>query len=232
MKTLMTLLMAVVTGCAAVAQGTPLTHADSLVLAEAGSRADTLHRSAADSLALTDSLRMADSLLHARIRVLPFPVVIDVVLRDFPNNLRNITGELLLAQGDIENYASIVQLPDAENCTITRYHSKEDTTASWQAKMYTSDEFGKAAGQYHDLFRKLQSCYITLADGNIAYLQGVWEPAKEGAAFTTSTLRLNNGDWRYREVKVEVELVYLLADWAVHINIVSKKPDDEIGSVQ
>jgi hypothetical protein len=37
------------------------------------------------------------------------------------------------------------------------------------------------------------------------------------------------GDWRYKEVKVELELVYLLADWAVNINIVSKRRDDEIG---
>jgi hypothetical protein len=30
-------------------------------------------------------------------------------------------------------------------------------------------------------------------------------------------------------VEVELELVYELADWAVNINIVTKKPDDEVG---
>jgi hypothetical protein len=48
-------------------------------------------------------------------------------------------------------------------------------------------------------------------------------------SFTTSTLRLMTGDWRYKDVKVELELVYLLADWAVNINIVSKLRDDEVG---
>jgi hypothetical protein len=38
------------------------------------------------------------------------------------------------------------------------------------------------------------------------------------------------GDWRYKDVKVELELVYLLADWAVNINIVSKLRDDEVGN--
>ena len=33
----------------------------------------------------------------------------------------------------------------------------------------------------------------------------------------------------YGEVRVELELVYLLADWGVHINIVSKKADDAVG---
>ena len=73
---------------------------------------------------------------------------------------------------------------------------------------------------------------MTLADSSLILLEGNWEPAKEGVAFTTSTLRLKTNDWRYHEVKVELELVYLLADWAVQINIVSKKPDDEVGGDQ
>ena len=159
-----------------------------------------------------------------------FPSVIDAVLRDFPNNLRNITGELVLAQGEFENYASMLALPESEHCVITRWHSTQDTTVSWQAAMLTTDDFGKADHAYHDLYRKLQQCYIQLVDGTVVYLKGSWEPAKEGAAFTTSTLRLTIDDQRYKEVRVELELVYQLAEWGVHINIFSKRPDDEAGS--
>ncbi len=208
--------------------GGPLTHEDSLVLVEAGV-VPAPHYSRADSLAITDSLVRVDSILHSRIRTLPLPSAVDAVLKDFPNNLRNISGELVMAQGEFENYASIVQLPGSEECVVTRYHSADDTTASWQAKMYSSDEFDKASKKYKDLFRQLKACYLKLVDGSIIYLNGDWEPAKESSAFTTSTLRLTTGDWRYRDVKVELELVYRLADWAVNINIVSKKRDDEVG---
>jgi len=159
-----------------------------------------------------------------------FPSVIDAVLRDFPNSLRNITGELVLAQGEFENYASMLALPESQHCLITRWHSTQDTTVSWQATMLTTDDFGKADHAYRDLYRKLQQCYIQLVDGTIVYLKGSWEPAKEGASFTTSTLRLTVDDQRYREVRVELELVYQLAEWGVNINIFSKKPDDEPGS--
>jgi hypothetical protein len=213
MKTVMTLIVAVGMSGAVWAQ------ADSSVII--GARAD--------SLALTDSSRRADSLLHARIRVLPFPVAIDAVLRDFPNNLCNITGELVLAQGEIETYASLVELPGAVNCMVTRYHSTGDTTASWQAKMYSSDDAGKASQQYHELFRMLQNCTVQLTDGSLLYLRGVWEPVKENASFTTSTFKLSTGNWPYSEVTVELELVYLLSDWAVHINVFSKRRDDEVG---
>jgi hypothetical protein len=163
------------------------------------------------------------------VRLLEFPVAIDAILRDFPNNLRHITGELVLAQGEIENYVSMITLPDAQHCFVTRYLSREDSTASWQAKMFSGGEYGEAVRKYQELYRQLQVCSMHLVDGSIINLDGVWEPAREGVAFTTSTLRLRTGDPQYREVKVELELVYELADWAVNINIVSKKNDDEVG---
>lgn len=233
----MPLIMAVVAGVSAFAQTGPqtstasrgpsgtvsLTREDSLVLAEAGGPVTLT-----DSAAFADSAARADSLLHARIKVVAFPFAIDSVLRDFPHNLRHITGEMVLAQGEFENYASLVVVPGAQSCIVTRYHSADDTTASWQAKMFSSDDFDEANREYQQLYRQLKTCYVKLVDGSIIYLDGQWEPAKGGASFTTSTLRLMTGDWRYKEVKVELELVYLLADWAVNINIVSKRRDDEV----
>lgn len=164
--------------------------------------------------------------VRAQAPVSPFVSAIDSVLRDFPSNLRHITGELVLSQGEFENYVSTVQLPGSADCIITRWHSTGDTTASWQAKMYSGGDFSAAEKCYHQLYRQLKGCYMRLQDSSLAYLKGEWNPAKEEAAFTSSTLRLGIDDWRYREVEVDVELVYLLADWAVRINIVSKPPDE------
>ena len=171
-----------------------------------------------------------DSLLpNAHIGVRPFNTVIDAVLRDLPFSLVHITGELVLAQGEFENYASTLELPDAESCIVTRYHSTEDTTVSWQAKMGTRDDYSSAARLYKELYRKLSQSYVKLVDGSIIYLQGEYEPARENASFTTSTLHVQTGDPAYREVKIELELVYQLADWAVNVNIHTKKRDDEVG---
>jgi len=158
-----------------------------------------------------------------------FHGVIDSVLEDFPYNLRHISGDLVLAQGEFENYASTVELPGAQSCVITRWHSIEDTTASWQAQMYKGEDFSEASKHYGALFQRLKGCYLRLVDGSKFFLAGDWEPAKEEAPFTTSTLRVQTGDERYREVKVEVELVFLVTDWAVNVNVVSKKRDDRVG---
>ncbi|HMH24760.1 MAG TPA: hypothetical protein VK563_23455 [Puia sp.] len=159
-----------------------------------------------------------------------FSAAIEAVLHDFPDNMHHISGELVLAEGEIENFASTVMPPGAVSCIITRYHSVVDTTASWQAKMSADEDFGKASGAYHNLYKRLTNCYLRLADSTLLFLKGDWEPARESISFTTSTLRLQTGDPRYKEMKVELELVYQLPEWVVNINIVSKKADDEMGA--
>src|SRR5438874_2332141 len=66
---------------------------------------------------------------------------IETVLGDFPYNYKHITGDLVQTEGEIEQYASTVTLPGAETCVIGIYHSALDTTASWQALMFRSEEF-------------------------------------------------------------------------------------------
>jgi hypothetical protein len=229
MKPIFTLLITLSAGPSLFAQ-TPartdtLSQPEQQVLAE--SLADSDYRPG--PRLLEDPAPPADSSSHKVPVTFSFKKTVEAVLQDFPNNLRNITGGLVLAQGETNNYASLVELPGSENCSITRYHSVDDTTASWQARMYSADDFKKAAHEYHELYKKLEVCYVKLVDGSIIYLQGEWEPAREDVSFTTSTLRLTTGDWRYKEVKVELELVYQLSDWVVNINIVSKKRDDEVG---
>ena len=171
---------------------------------------------------------MSFCVVRAQAPASPFVSAIDSILRDFPNNLRHITGDMVLAQGEFENYVSTVQLPGSADCIITRWHSTGDTTASWQAKMYSGDDFNAAEKCYRQLYHQLKGCYMRLQDSSLVYLKGDWNPATQEASFTSSTLRLGIDDWRYREVQVDVELVYLLADWAVRINIVSKPPDDAL----
>ncbi len=188
---------------------------------------------AADSLvkARIDSAEHSDSLLRSRVRVFPLPDAIEAVLNDLPNNLRLVTGVLVLAEGEVDRYASLVVVPGAEDCVVTRYHSVVDTTASWQAKMFSGGDFGTASRKYQQLYLQLKTCYVRLPDGSIYYLEGDWEPAREAVTFTTSTLRIRTNDQRFRDVKIELELVYQLADWAVNINIVTKRPDDAVGKI-
>src|SRR5689334_4790381 len=137
------------------------------------------------------------------IREESFSKVMESVVHDFPNNYRNITGDLLVEQPETDDYASLVLLPGASECVITRYHSMEDTTASWQAKMFRSEDFKEVSQRYKELYRQLKGCYLRLVDGSIIYMDAEWEAPTEEKPFVMSTLRLATGDSRYKEMKID-----------------------------
>jgi hypothetical protein len=155
----------------------------------------------------------------------PFSQVMEAVLHDFPYNYRNISGDLVLDQAEIENYASLVQLPGASECIVTRYHSEEDSTASWQAKMFHSEDFKAVSAQYRDLYRQLKNCYLRLVDGSLIYLDAEWEAPTEEKSFVMSSFRLITGDERYKEMKIDLEMVYQFPEWTININVAGKKDD-------
>ena len=155
----------------------------------------------------------------------PFSKAIETVLHDYTGNFHHISGDLIAKEVETESYASTVQLPGAAECLVTRYHSAEDKTASWQAKMLRSEDFEAAAKQYKELYNRLKSCYLKLPDGSSIYLKGEWEEPKTEKTFAVSTFRLASTDLRYRELKVDLEILYLLDQWVVNINVLSKKND-------
>lgn len=154
-----------------------------------------------------------------------FSQSVSAILRDFPDNLRNVSGELVLSQGEIDNYECKVKIPGAEDCSVTRYHSEEDTTASWQARMYHHENFKTASARYRELYRQLKGCYLQTVDGTLLYVQGEWEEPDEDKAFASSILRVITGDVRYKDVRIELEMHYELPEWIIGISIASKRKD-------
>lgn len=157
-----------------------------------------------------------------------FSRAFETVLMDYPNNFHNISGELLISQGEYEHYASTVTLPGALSCVVGRYHSIDDSTASWQAIMFRSEEYSVAEEEYRKLFRQLKSSPITVVDGSKYYLQGDLQPALESMDFNITTLVFGTADRRFKDFKVELELLNDFEGWVININMVKRKPDDSM----
>lgn len=176
-------------------------------------------------VALTAATGAFSQTSYASFKDESFSKVMEAVVHDYPNNYRNISGDLVLEQAEIDNYVSLVQLPGASECVVTRYHSLEDTTASWQAKMFRSEDFKEASQRYKELYRQLKGCYLRLVDGSILYMNAEWESPTEEKPFVMSTLRLATGDDRYKEMKIDLEMVYQFPEWTININVSGKKKD-------
>ncbi len=157
-----------------------------------------------------------------------FITAVEKILGDFPFNYKHISGELVLAEGDFERYASTVRLPGSTNCEVGLYHSALDTTASWQATMLQSEDFGKASKEYKRLYQQLKNCRLKMVDGSAYYLTGDYDPASEEKDFVVTTFTIQTADERYRNFKVELEMLYRLDGWLININMISRKKDSDM----
>ncbi len=156
-----------------------------------------------------------------------FSKALQNIILDYPNNFHNINGELVLAQGEFEHYASLVEFPGSEKNIIGRYRSVADTTASFQATMFRHDDFEEASKQYRAIYKQLKSSPITLIDGSKYYLNGDMSQPDEASDFTVSTMIFPHADRRYYNFKVELELLYQMPEWVINLNMGKRKKDDQ-----
>lgn len=156
-----------------------------------------------------------------------FSGALEKIILDFRLNFATIQGNNLAQQGDAEMYESTVKLPGAKECVIYKYHSKADTTASWQATMYKGDDYKEASRTYENVFRLVKKSQVRWIDKTHISFSGEMEKPGEDVRFAVSTLRFELDDERYKNFEADVEMVSTYDGWEVHLNLQTKRPDTE-----
>ena len=97
-------------------------------------------------------------------KILPnngFSTSLAKVVENYETNYLYIQGEALpLDIRDI--FLSSLSIPGASRCVIYRFHSTEDTTASWQALLYTGEDFTEASNVYKNTFKQMKQTKFKL----------------------------------------------------------------------
>jgi hypothetical protein len=157
----------------------------------------------------------------------PFNDSLSKVVYDFKSNFYPIQGRQLTSQGLVDVYQSRVGMPGAAHCIIQRYHSEEDTTASWQAIMYEGESYEEAVKIYKNTYKLVKKASIKYGEKSHYSFVGEMEAPSESVRFTVTPLRLNTMDTDYKHFYAEVEITGGYEGWEVHLNLHSKKNDDE-----
>ncbi|MCW3111862.1 MAG: hypothetical protein JWR18_258 [Segetibacter sp.] len=155
-----------------------------------------------------------------------FSTALEKIVLDFRLNFSTIQGNSLSNHGDAETYESIIKLPGARECIIYKYHSKIDTTASWQAIMYKGDSYKEASRIYENVFRMVKKSQVRWIDKSYVSFNGEMEKPTEDLKFTSSTLLFSLDDKRYKNFQADVEMISTYDSWEVHLNLQTKNPDD------
>ena len=169
--------------------------------------------------------------LHAQFykSILPSPAFSDslkIIVLDYQNNFYRIQHEKVSATGDADIYSSLNCLPGSIECFIYRFHSIEDTTASFQAVMYRGDDYREASKVYKNTYRLVNKSRIDSRSVSSGFI-GKLESPTEDIRFTSSLLRLGTHDSLYKNFVAEVELVNNYEGWEVKLNLHYKRNDSE-----
>ena len=144
------------------------------------------------------------------------------IVTDFESNFNLIQVKEMTPQPEMNTYQSKTTLPDALHCSVFRYHSVRDTSASWQAIFYDGENYKDAYKKYKDIFNQLKKSKIKIGDKDDNAFIGEFGKPKESVRFTSSSLKLNSNNMIYRNFFAELELTNTFDGWQVQLNLVNK----------
>jgi hypothetical protein len=161
-----------------------------------------------------------------------FSTSLSAIVIDFKNNFLNIQSNELAGASATNTFTSAICLPDALHCTIERYNSEEDKSASWQALLFAGENYQDALRMYKNTFKQVRTASISGIDEKPVGFTGAMEKPDENIRFTVSTLRLGSIDKRYKDFVASIELNNNMQGWEVTLNLYRKKADTEGNMIQ
>ena len=156
-----------------------------------------------------------------------FSKTLSIIVLDYKNNFINIQQKELAGSVGNNIFNSAVCLPGALHCTITRYNSLEDKSASWQATIFAGESYEDALKAYKYIYGQVKHSSISGIDKKAAGFEGELEKPDENIRFTVSALKLNAADPQYKNFTADIELTNNIEGWEVHVNLYRKKADTE-----
>jgi hypothetical protein len=153
------------------------------------------------------------------------------ILSEYPKHFEAIKGDIINQNPQTIEYASLVKPGDAQECMIIKYSSGLKPIYSWQALMFSSEDFEAASKKYKWLFNQLKGMNIYYVHDQYT-LKGSFEEATESKKFANSILEPASPPDPLKKLKVEVALQFDFPEWKVNLLVYEKeREDDERGEI-
>ncbi len=152
---------------------------------------------------------------------------LNIIVKDYCFNYHKIQGEALEMQEQVDVYSSKASIPGAKETFIYRFHSEEDTTASWEAIMYKGESYKEAVKIYKKTFRLVNKTKLHFGEGEAGSFFGSMQEPTEALRFTSSLLRANSSNAMYKNFIANIDLVNTMEGWEVRLSLNRKREDTE-----
>ncbi|MER3498394.1 MAG: hypothetical protein C4308_07045 [Chitinophagaceae bacterium] len=153
--------------------------------------------------------------------------IIEKVVKDYPNHFQNIRAEEIYADVQTTDFRSVVVIPGAEECVVTKYAAKNKAVYSWRANMLTTDDFNTAKKKFKTFYSQLNNLSVNL-DGHAVIFRSNYQNPTEDKAFCSIIF----SDDDYKELKIELAMQYELVEWKIKILVYGKeRADNQRGDI-
>ena len=149
------------------------------------------------------------------------------VIQDYPNQFKNIKGDLLTSNPREVEYKSVVTIPGSESAVVTQYTGADKHIVSWQAVLYSSTDFDKAENKFKGLFGEIKNTIVRLEGERPVILNGKYETPEEGRNITTVAFDILPSTGTTRQLKVDLALQKTNRRWVVVLSVYDKDRKEE-----
>lgn len=149
------------------------------------------------------------------------------IVTAYLTNYRHIQGKIVQEQSDVDIYYSTQSIPGASQAFIYRFHSEEDSTASWQAVMYSGEDYKDAAKAYKNTFRQVNKSRLNFGNGQSGRFEGTYTEPTEDLRFTSSILYSLQESGPYKNFIANIDMVNNFGTWEIRLSLNRKRDDRE-----
>lgn len=153
---------------------------------------------------------------------------LEKVIQDYPNQFKNIKGDLLASNQREAEYKSVVVIPGAESSTVIQYTGAERHIVSWQTILYSSADFDKAEEKFKELYGEIKNTIVRLDGERPVILNGKYETPEEGKTHTTVVFDILPSTGSTRQLRVDMTLSKQRnGRWVVVLSVYDKDRKEE-----
>lgn len=156
---------------------------------------------------------------------------LEKVIKDYPNQFKNIRGEKIPSSAQLTEYKSTINIPGAVSSTITQYPGDDKNIVSWQAILFTTNNFEDAREKYKSLFNQIKNTIVKLEGERPVIINGQYETPVEEKKENSLVFDMLPASGSTQHMKVELTLVKNGQHWKAVLSVYDKDHREDIAIV-
>jgi len=178
---------------------------------------------------LTATLAFILFIFSASGQIIPFKNSLQTdiakVISDYPNGLKNISGDQIIQNPQSTEFESRVEIKEAK-CKVIKYSSTTKEVFSWEAEMLKTDDFEEASKKFRSFYNSLQQLSVNINGVNVVF-KGEYIKPSESIKFTTIVFNASDKNEELNNLKIGLVLETEMLEWVIKIQVYEKERDDK-----